>query len=110
MKAAQRINGFTHMNLTKLDVLSGMKEIQVCNAYFLDDKEVVNIPMITTACDRLKCQYISFPGWDEGISDCKTFENLPINAQKYIQYIEQELNCPIMCIGVGPKRDQLIIR
>ncbi|MBT4936775.1 adenylosuccinate synthase [Candidatus Peregrinibacteria bacterium] len=110
LKAASRVNGFTHINLTKLDVLSGMKEVQICTKYTLNGKEVYNIPLNNKDCEDLQCDYQSFPGWEEDISQCKNFADLPKNAQEYVQFIEKEINCPASFIGVGPKRDQIIVQ
>lgn len=53
--------------------------------------------------------YETLPGWDEDISSARTFEDLPVNAQKYVKYIEEKLNCHVTWIGVGPERDAIII-
>ena len=110
LKFAHRINGFTHINLTKLDVLSGFKEIKIGVKYFLNNKEVFDIPINEKDQKKLKIEYITLSGWQENISDCKKYEDLPTKAQKYIETIEKMLEIKINFIGVGPKRDQLIIR
>lgn len=110
LKAASRVSGFTHINFTKLDVLSGMKEIQVCTKYILNGKEIHNIPLNAKDCEDLKCEYQSFPGWEENISECKNFSDLPKNAQDYVRFVEKELGCPASFIGVGPKRDQIVVQ
>ena len=110
LAAASRVSGFTHINLTKLDVLSGMKEIKIATKYMLRGEEIYNIPLTEQDQADMEVVYESFPGWDEDISKCKSFEELPENAQKYIKIIEDMTGCPVTYIGVGPDRDELITK
>ena len=110
LKAAQRVNGFHYVNLTKLDVLSGLKEIKVAVKYSIGKKEVFDIPMLEKEIEKLEIEYKVFPGWNKDISDCQKFSDLPKNAQSYILAIEEMLDIKICYIGVGPERDEMIIR
>ena len=105
-----RINGLTDFVLTKLDVLTGIKEIPVCVAYEVDGKRVEEVPVSQSDFHHAKPVYEMFPGWDEDISTCRTFDELPKNAQDYVVALEKLSGCRISAIGVGPARDAIIVR
>ena len=107
---ASRINGLTDFFLTKLDVLSGFKEIPVCVAYEIDGKRYDEMPMTQTQFHHAKPIYEMMPGWDEDISSARKFEDLPINAQKYVEFLEKISGAPMSAIGVGQHRDATISR
>ena len=105
-----RINGLTDFVLTKLDVLTGIKSIPVCVAYEVDGVRHEEVPVSQSDFHHAKPIYQDFPGWDEDISTCRTFEDLPKNAQDYILALEKLSGCRISAIGVGPERDAIIVR
>ena len=107
---ATRVNGLTDFFLTKLDVLSGFKEIPVCVAYEIDGKRYDEMPMTQTQFHHAKPIYEMMPGWDEDISNARKFEDLPINAQKYVEFLEKISGAPMSAIGVGQHRDATISR
>ena len=107
---ASRINGLTDFFLTKLDVLSGFKEIPVCVAYEIDGKRYDEMPMTQTQFHHAKPIYEMMPGWDEDISSARKFEDLPVNAQKYVEFLEKISGAPMSAIGVGQHRDATISR
>ena len=107
---ATRINGLTDFFLTKLDVLSGFKEIPVCVAYEIDGKRHDEMPMTQTQFHHAKPIYEMMPGWDEDISNARKFEDLPINAQKYVEFLEKISGASMSAIGVGQHRDATISR
>ena len=107
---ATRINGLTDFFLTKLDVLSGFKEIPVCVAYEIDGKRYDEMPMTQTQFHHAKPIYEMMPGWDEDISSARKFEDLPKNAQKYVEFLEKISGAPMSAIGVGQHRDATISR
>jgi len=102
---ATRVNGLTDFFLTKLDVLSGFKEIPVCVAYEIDGKRYEEMPMTQTQFHHAKPIYEMMPGWDEDISGARKFEDLPQNAQKYVEFLEKIPGAPMSAIGVGQHRD-----
>ena len=106
---ATRVNGLTDFFLTKLDVLTGWEKIPVCVAYEVDGKRVEEVPASQTDFHHAKPIYEYLEGWKEDISNCKKFEDLPINAQKYVKYLEKLSGAPMSAIGVGPGRDQTIV-
>lgn len=107
---ATRINGLTDIFLTKLDVLTGIKEIPVCVAYEVDGKRVEEVPVSQSDFHHAKPIYEMFPGWDEDITKAKTFEDLPKNAQDYVLALEQMSGTRISAIGVGQDRNATIVR
>ena len=107
---ATRINGLTDFFLTKLDVLSGFKEIPVCVAYEIDGKRYDEMPMTQTQFHHAKPIYEMMPGWAEDISEARKFEDLPTNAQKYVEFLEKISGAPMSAIGVGQHRDATISR
>ena len=107
---ASRVNGFTDLFLTKLDVLTGIGEIPICVAYDVDGKRFDEMPLTQTDFHHAVPIYETMPAWDEDITECRTFEELPQKAQDYVLRLEELSGAPISYIGVGPGRDQTIVR
>ena len=110
VRYATRINGLTDICLTKLDVLSGYPLIPVCVAYEIDGVRAEEMPLDQAGFAKAVPVYEELPGWDEDISGCRTFEELPANAQAYIARLEELSKCRIQSIGVGPGREATIVR
>jgi adenylosuccinate synthase len=109
-KFATRINGLTDIFLTKLDVLTGIKEIPVCVAYKVDGVRTEEIPVSQSDFHHAQPIYENYPGWDEDITGAKKFEDLPKNAQDYVLALEKLSGTRISAIGVGPDRNATIVR
>ncbi len=107
---ATRINGITDLVLTKLDTLTGLEEIPVCVAYDVDGVRFEDVPVNQTDFHHAKPILESYPGWSEDISTARSFEDLPQNAQDYVLALEKMSGTRISVIGVGPARDQIIVR
>lgn len=105
-----RVNGFTDYVLTKLDVLDGLDEIPVCVAYDVDGERFDEMPDNQSDFHHAKPIFETFPGWKEGISGVRKFEDLPENAQNYVLALEKMSGCRMSVIGVGPDREQSIVR
>ncbi|MCF4150711.1 adenylosuccinate synthase [Dethiosulfovibrio sp. F2B] len=110
LRYAVRINGMTHITLTKLDVLTGLREVKVCVAYRSNGKDRTEFNGNVRYLNGVEPVYRSFPGWDEDISSVRDFDDLPEAARAYVRYIEEETGVPVSIIGVGPERDQMIVR
>ena len=110
LQHAKRINGLDSLAITKLDVLTGIDPIMVCIGYEIDNSELSAFPADLKRLDLVKPIYKQFPGWTEDITSYRKPSELPTNAKKLINYIEEEVNVPVLYIGVGPARDQIIIR
>ncbi|MDQ2582875.1 adenylosuccinate synthase [Saccharothrix yanglingensis] len=107
---AARVNGITDYFLTKLDVLSGLEKVPVCVGYTIDGERVDDMPMTQTDVHHAVPVYEELPGWFEDISACRTFEELPANARAYVEHLERISGARMSAIGVGPGRDQTIVR
>lgn len=107
---ASQVNGITDFFLTKLDVLTGLKEIPIAVAYDIDGKRVEHIPTTQEEFSRATPIYETMPGWTEDITKAHSFEELPRTAQNYVLRLEELSGSYISCIGVGPGRDQTIVR
>jgi len=120
MRHAQRVNGFTGLALTKLDVLGGLEELNICVAYELDGNEILEMPASATALARCNPIYITMPGFpghslEEWLAIAKKantegagYAALPTAAQLYIKKIEALVGVPCTSVGVGPDRDATI--
>ncbi|BDZ39847.1 adenylosuccinate synthetase [Microbacterium suwonense] len=107
---ATRVNGITDLVLTKLDILTGLERIPVCVAYDVDGTRFDDVPVNQTDFHHAKPIYEYFPGWSEDISTARSFEDMPQNAQDYVLALEKMSNTRISVIGVGPEREQVIVR
>ncbi len=110
VRHAVRVNGLTAIALSLLDVLTGFDRVKVCCAYRLDGVETLDFP--ADLDDLAACQpvYREFDGWHEDITACTSYAQLPDNAKRYVDYVEQFLGVPVAFVSVGPKRSQTIIR
>eukprot|EP01083_Nonionella_stella_P040426 109712_1 len=104
------INGFSAINLTKLDVLTGLDEIKLGVSYKHQGKYLKSMPACLKSLSESEVEYEILPGWKEDISKCKTFEELPENAQNYVLRVQELLGVPIRWVGVGPNRLEQIDR
>ena len=110
---ASQVNGLTDLVLTKLDVLTGLKEIPICVAYEVTDANGAvtrydDMPTDQSAFAAAKPVYETMPGWTEDISKVHAFEDLPATCQAYVKRLEEISNCRISVIGTGPQRDHII--
>lgn len=104
------INGYTSLNLTKLDVLDQLKEIKVATSYKVKGQELASFPADLDILASVEVVYKTFPGWEQDISGVQSYDELPQNCKNYVEFIEQFLSCPIEWIGVGPGRESMIHR
>ncbi|WP_314648567.1 adenylosuccinate synthase [uncultured Microbacterium sp.] len=107
---ATRVNGITDLVLTKLDILTGLEQIPVCVAYDVDGERFDEVPVNQTDFHHATPILEYFPGWSEDISVARSFDDLPKNAQDYVLALEKMSNTRISVIGVGPERDQVVVR
>ncbi len=107
---AARVNGLTDLAITKLDVLGGLDTIKVCTAYDVDGVEYDTVPEHRVSFDHATPKYIEVPGWQEDISGCRSFDELPAAAKDYIKLIEDLSGVRVSIVAVGPDREQTINR
>lgn len=110
VKHSVRVNGLTDLAITKLDVLSCMDEIKVCVAYNCDGERYDSVPEFQSRFLHAKPIYETLPGWNCDITGVRRFEDLPKQAQAYIDFLEKLAGVRISIITVGPEREQTINR
>ncbi|MBQ2761035.1 MAG: adenylosuccinate synthase [Mailhella sp.] len=96
----------TTMALTKLDVLTGLKELKVCVAYEYEGKVMQYPPQTPRGLDNVKPVFEVLPGWEEDLTACTSWEQLPENCRRYVERIEDILGVKAGFISVGPDRNQ----
>ena len=109
LRYSAMINGLTGISVMLLDVLTGIETLHICTHYTLDDQEVTSIPARLDDFSRCIPHYITLPGWKEDITQVKSFSELPLAAQNYLNAIETTVKTPVVCFSVGPDKTQTII-
>jgi adenylosuccinate synthase len=105
-----RINGFTSVVVTRLDILDTLPQLKICTGYKLDGKTISDFPASVDALAKCRPVYEEMPGWQEPTGDVRIFKDLPVNARRYIRRLEEHIGCPASLISVGQRRDQTIVR
>jgi len=108
MRYTQLLNGFSSINLTKLDCLTGLKEIKLCTGYSFNGERLSDYPSNLEILEKCTPIYETMKGWTKDISKCRKISDLPIEAQKYISRIEELAEVHIEWIGVGVDRVDMI--
>lgn len=113
VKYSAMVNGFDSINLTKLDVLTGLRQIRIAIAYRNKQMTEVRLPpgYFPSHLEDLKevvCEYETMQGWSEDISKVTDFADLPTNAKKYVLRIQELLGIPVSWVGVGPDRSSML--
>ena len=108
VRYSARINGLTHLAITKLDILTGLDPINLCMAYEYQGKRLENVPSKLSTLYNCTPVYEEMGGWKEDISGTTTFEELPKNAQAYVRRIEKFVDVPISIVSVGSGREETI--
>ena len=112
VRQAVRVNGLTEIALTKLDVLSGLRSIKVCVSYDVNGENILEMPASLSQYRLAKPVYESLPGWDSLPDKIweKGFGALPETLKEYIKFVEDQIDCPVKLISVGPQRHETILR
>jgi adenylosuccinate synthase len=108
LRYAIHVGGIDNIILTKLDVLSHFDKIKVCTHYEVAGVKVENFSFMSTQVDKVVPVYKELKGWKSDITQCKSYKELPIEAQSYIDFIKKNVNVEIPVISVGPDRLQTI--
>ena len=109
LRYAARINGFTGLAVTRLDVLSGLQEVKLCTGYRLPDGTVTqDYPPDTNVLAQTTAIYEAMPGWQGDISSARSWDDLPPQARAYCQRISECLDVPIDLVSVGAERSELV--
>jgi len=118
LRHAVRINGLTELAITKMDILSGFDELQVCVAYEVNgtfdklstSRYLSNYPDDLDLLATATPVYETLPGWSEDIGGARHWDDLPANAQAYVNYVEEMTETAVSYISIGPGRAQVILR
>lgn len=109
-RLSTRVNGFTGVALTRLDILDDFASIKICIGYQFEGQTLDCFPSDIEILEKCQPIYQELPGWQTPISQIRRFEDLPKPAQNYINMLGNEIGCPINLISVGPRREEVIIR
>jgi adenylosuccinate synthase len=109
LRYAARINGLTHLAITKLDVLTGFDRISVCTSYVgPDEARFTSFPYHQSVLHHARGETIELDGWSEDLGECRVPSDLPKAARDYLRYIEENVGVRVVLVGVGPGREQII--
>lgn len=108
LRYSNRVNTFTSLFLTKMDILSAFDTIKVANAYTSDGDRYDEFPTQQSVLYHCEPEYEELPGWNTDITGVREFGDLPTEAQDYVKYIERKVDVPVGWVSVGPERSQLI--
>jgi adenylosuccinate synthase len=109
VRYATIVNAFTSLAMTKLDVLDGCKELKVCTGYRYQGQLHRDMPADLQILTDSEPVYKRFKGWSTSTSAVTAYKSLPVEAKRYLQYIEDTTECPIDIISTGSKRDATIM-
>ncbi|WP_188207435.1 adenylosuccinate synthase [Alkalibacillus aidingensis] len=107
---ARRTSGITDLSLNSLDVLTGLDTVKICVGYRLSDEVIKGYPANLKKLEKCEPVYEEMPGWSEDLTEVKAFDDLPKEAQHYIQRIESLTGVDVAIFSVGPDREQTIVR
>ncbi len=108
LRNAASLNGLNSLAITKLDVLTGLKEIRIATSYVHEASAMQSFPFECFTLEKCEPSYESFSGWSEDISSARDFSDLPVKTQRYLRAIEELAEVPISIVSVGPGRNQTI--
>ncbi len=109
LKRSAQVNGLSGLCITKLDVLDGLKELQLCVGYELDGETIDLLPLGADDIERCKPIYETLPGWNDTTVGVTEFNRLPAAAQRYLRRIEEVCGVPIHLVSTSPDRDHTIL-
>lgn len=109
VRYAKRINGLDGLAITKLDVLDDLPEIQVCTHYEVDGRRIDDFPGELTTLEKCKPVYRTLPGWKSSTAGISRIEDLPANARRYLETLEELCTAPVEMVSTGPERDATIV-
>jgi adenylosuccinate synthase len=109
LRYAVQVNSVNTLMLNKIDILSGLPELKVCVGYRVDGRLVAEWPLNVAQLERAEPVYETLEGWSEDLSGCRSVEQLPAAARRYVAAIEERAGAPIDVISVGPERNQTLM-
>ena len=109
LRYTARLNGFTELAVTKLDVLAGLPEIKVCTAYRIDGKTTTRFPTDLRTLERAEPIYETVPGFDGDLGEARSLDELPPAARDYLEFVAERTDVPIQVVSTGPKREETLV-
>ena len=109
LKYVCELNGITQLCITKLDVLEGLSQLNICTAYKTKNGAEVSYPLEVSELEKIEPEYESFPGWSKGTKGIRNFDNLPPQARDYLNFISDAVGVDISIISTGAERDDTIV-
>ena len=109
VRQAARLNGLTGIALTKLDVLTGLDKLLVCTAYRAGGERFERVPASTRLLENVTPEYEELPGWTEPLGAAKSLTDLPTNARRYIDRLQELVETPFSIVSVGARREETIL-
>ena len=110
LRHAVRLNSLTELALTKLDILDTFETVRVCVGYELNGKELSGYPDDAQLLGLVTPKYVDLPGWNKSVSAVRDYANLPSQAKALIELVENHVGVPVTMIGVGPERNECVVR
>jgi adenylosuccinate synthase len=110
VKYSSEVNNYTAINFTKLDILDDFEEIKVATDYLINGESLGTFPASIDMLNNLEVKYTTLPGWKASTTKVTKWDELPANARKYVEYVEEFVGVPIQYIGTGPGREDMILR
>ncbi len=110
LRFAARVNGLTSLAVNKLDTLMGIGKLKVCVGYEKGGSVIRDFPVDISELADCKPIYVELDGWDEDISKVKRYEDLPLSTKNYIDFIEENVGVKVAMVGVGPSREQNLLK
>lgn len=109
LRQAVHINSISGLCITKLDVLDGLETVKICTAYKTQDGEVLSVPKDCDDIESVEPVYEEMPGWSETTFGLQRWDDLPENAQKYVQRLSEVTGAPVDIVSTGPDRSETIL-
>ena len=110
LRHAVRLNSLTEIALTKLDVLDTFSTVRVCVSYELNGKEISGYPDDSQMLGQVVAKYVDIPGWNTSVRAIRNYKELPKQSQQLIELVEKHVGVPVTMIGVGPERNECVVR
>ncbi|MBN1787112.1 MAG: adenylosuccinate synthase [Sedimentisphaerales bacterium] len=110
VKYTSKIGNIDEIAMMHLDTLAGLDEVKICTGYTINGKEVKMFPSNIDTLAKVECKFETLKGFNQEITDAKSFEDLPAEAREYVQAVERITSLPVTFVGVGPGRNQTIFR
>ena len=110
LRHAARLNSLTEIALTKLDILDTFKVVRVCVGYEVNGKEIAGYPDDSQLLAQVQPKYVDLAGWNKSVSAVRNYSDLPPQAKALVELVEQHVGVPVTIVGVGPERNECVVR